>query len=57
LSESPAASAEPLIAFGAMPFGAGKMVHQPAWLVFGDPHPLETLAIPAALGDDAPSWA
>jgi hypothetical protein len=44
------------IPFGALPFAAGKVVMQPAWLGFTEPHPIETLAIVAALGGDGPRW-
>jgi hypothetical protein len=44
------------VAYGAFPFGAGKIVSQPAWLAFTDPHPIETLALVAALGGDMPRW-
>ncbi len=37
-------------------FGAGRMVLRPAWLELGDPHPIETLSIVAALGADGPTW-
>lgn len=42
---------------GMMPFGAGHVVIQPAWLAFTDPQPIETLALVAGLGDDMPRWA
>lgn len=44
------------IPFGAFPFAVGKVVLQPAWLAFTEPHPIETLAVVAALGDDSPRW-
>lgn len=53
---TPAVVAGRAIACGAIPFGAGKMVLQPAWLDFIDPQPIETLAIVAALGASGPCW-
>lgn len=45
------------VGHGMMPVAAGKVVMQPAWLAFSDPHPVETLAIVAALGPDTPRWS
>jgi hypothetical protein len=38
------------------PMAAGRVVIQPQWLDFSDPHPVETLSVVAALGADAPMW-
>ena len=53
---SPGCVAGRAMAAGMFTLGAGKMVRQPAWLAFTDPHPIETLALAAALGAAMPRW-
>ncbi|MDQ3338054.1 MAG: hypothetical protein M4D80_23055 [Myxococcota bacterium] len=45
------------ISRGMLPLAAGKVVMQPGWLDFADPHPIETLALVTALGAETPRWS